>query len=727
MRPRITPAGILALLAVALVAPALLLGPVANPSLPRLPNETPTRSGPLAAPTLGASVPPRFGAAGVTAVANITVGTQPEGIAYDPASGEVFVANYASDNVSVINDTTDHVVATIRVGGGPGNGPEGVSYDPRTGDIYVPNYLTGNVSVLNGTTNALLATLSLTAWKSLDGVAYDSRSGATYAADLSGTLYPIARGGLTGPPTPLPTPLGEAYDPAQGEMFVTDLYSSNVSIVNTTANVLVRTVPVGPPVPPLPGVEPEGIAYDYGHGEMFVVNYISNNVTVLNDSRNATVANITLLQPPCFDPITPAYDARTGEVFVTCNSATYVAIINDTNDTNYALAPVGAGPYSDVWDSGHGEIFVTNDLSNNVTVLAVRSVSSAVFPVTFTETGLPGGTNWSVTFAGATRSSTGSSIGFTSPNGTFGFTVRGVPGYVATPASGTVVVNGTKVVVTILWAKPAVYPLTFRETGLLTAGLTWTVTVTGLGGVVTKNNTTYRPPPIVPAQGWIVFLQPNGSATFSVTAPAGWGVASVSGTRVTSFTTVSVKGPTTVLVHFGRLRGVTFYEPPPSTPTGGVLPPGTVWGVRLVVGGRLYAPPPPPVNTTGSSLAFTLPTGDHYGYRVAKPSIYRASPPRGSFTVPGTNSSIPIGFYLLAVTVDFVEKNLALGTKWGVNVTGPANASLNATSTSLAVALPNGTYTFTVWNFSALHPHPATGTIVVVAPHARVTVVIRYT
>ena len=56
-------------------------------------------------------------AAGVTAT--ITVGSQPEGVAYDSGMGEVFVANYGSGTVSVISDSTNGVVATIPVGSGP--------------------------------------------------------------------------------------------------------------------------------------------------------------------------------------------------------------------------------------------------------------------------------------------------------------------------------------------------------------------------------------------------------------------------------------------------------------------------------------------------------------------------------------------------------------------------------------------------------------------------------
>ncbi|MGI0073559.1 MAG: YncE family protein [Nitrosotalea sp.] len=41
-----------------------------------------------------------------TVVATIPVGTQPIGVAYDSAKGEIFVTNDGSDNVSVIRDLT---------------------------------------------------------------------------------------------------------------------------------------------------------------------------------------------------------------------------------------------------------------------------------------------------------------------------------------------------------------------------------------------------------------------------------------------------------------------------------------------------------------------------------------------------------------------------------------------------------------------------------------------
>jgi len=51
-----------------------------------------------------------------------------------------------SGTVSVINGATNTVIATIPVG----TWPVGVAYDPSNGYIYVTNFDSGTVSVING-------------------------------------------------------------------------------------------------------------------------------------------------------------------------------------------------------------------------------------------------------------------------------------------------------------------------------------------------------------------------------------------------------------------------------------------------------------------------------------------------------------------------------------------------------------------------------------------------
>jgi hypothetical protein len=64
------------------------------------------------------------------------------------------------------------------------------------------------------------------------------------------------------------------------------------------------------------------------------------------------------------------------------------------------------------------------------------------YAVTFTETGLPAGANWSVTFNNVLESSTGTEISFEVPNGSYHYKITVPSGYGVGTSSGTVTVTG---------------------------------------------------------------------------------------------------------------------------------------------------------------------------------------------------------------------------------------------------------------------------------------------
>ena len=107
-------------------------------------------------------------------------GIGPEAAAYDSARGEVFVANEDSDNVSVINDTTNVVVATVPVG----DSPRGIAYDSGTGEVFVTICESNEVNVINDTTNQVVARIPMGAGTCPWGVAYDGDQSTVFV-----TLY----------------------------------------------------------------------------------------------------------------------------------------------------------------------------------------------------------------------------------------------------------------------------------------------------------------------------------------------------------------------------------------------------------------------------------------------------------------------------------------------------------------------------------------------------------
>ncbi len=94
------------------------------------------------------------------------------------------MANGGTHTVSVINETTGTVTATIAVG----ENPAAVAVDPTLHTAYVAN-LGGTVSVINEATNAVTATIPVGA--DPDGVAVDPTSHTAYVANGGGSTVSV--------------------------------------------------------------------------------------------------------------------------------------------------------------------------------------------------------------------------------------------------------------------------------------------------------------------------------------------------------------------------------------------------------------------------------------------------------------------------------------------------------------------------------------------------------
>ncbi|HEY7080890.1 MAG TPA: YncE family protein, partial [Nitrososphaeraceae archaeon] len=80
-------------------------------------------------------------------IKTIAVGNGPVGIAFNPNNGDMYVTNFGSNTVSVIDTTTNTVVATITVG----SAPQFIAFNPNNGHMYVTNRGSNNVSVIGPT------------------------------------------------------------------------------------------------------------------------------------------------------------------------------------------------------------------------------------------------------------------------------------------------------------------------------------------------------------------------------------------------------------------------------------------------------------------------------------------------------------------------------------------------------------------------------------------------
>jgi YVTN family beta-propeller protein len=99
----------------------------------------------------------------IDATTNTVIATVPSanvelGIAVNPSGTRVYVTN-SPTNISVLDTVTNAIIATP--GPGYNYGPQGIAVTPDGTRIYVVNLQSGNVSVFDTATNAMVATVSV--------------------------------------------------------------------------------------------------------------------------------------------------------------------------------------------------------------------------------------------------------------------------------------------------------------------------------------------------------------------------------------------------------------------------------------------------------------------------------------------------------------------------------------------------------------------------------------
>ena len=171
-----------------------------------------------------------------------------------------------------------------------------------------------------------------------------------------------------------------AYDSGQNEIFVQHGSEyATISIISDKTNKVVATIT---------GALSNGyngeVVYDSGKGEIFAAlgnarKYTPSVITVISDSTNKFIANITFASPGNsaynwpYEPYGMAYDSGKGEIFVTDVSGSNVYVISDKTNSVVATVQVGRNPNPIIYDSGMNEVFVVNTGSGNISVISDKT------------------------------------------------------------------------------------------------------------------------------------------------------------------------------------------------------------------------------------------------------------------------------------------------------------------------------------------------------------------
>jgi YVTN family beta-propeller protein len=250
--------------------------------------------------------------------ATVTVGSAPYGVAVYSTANRAYVTNHGSNTVSVIDTTSNTVVATVAVGASPW----GVAVHSAANRAYVANSGSNTVSVIDTASNTVIATVAVGSRP--EGVAVNSIANRAYVTNF-GTISA----------------------------------ASTVSVIDTTTNTVVATVPVG--------FGPTGVAVHPTANRVYVTNFYSDRVSVIDTTTNTVVATV----PVGSDPTGVAVHPTANRVYVT-NSysvSSTVSVIDTTTNTVVATVPVGVGPYDVAVNSITNRAYVTNAYDSTVSII----------------------------------------------------------------------------------------------------------------------------------------------------------------------------------------------------------------------------------------------------------------------------------------------------------------------------------------------------------------------
>lgn len=339
-------------------------------------------------------------AAAVTAT--IIVGYAPNGVAYDSAKNEIFVActgpilanngnetsQAGSDSVYVISDKDNSVVTSIPFASVPYSyGAYGAAYDSGQGEVFVTNN-DGVVAVISDASNSIIANIT-TGQAYPQGVVYDSAKGEIFVANegVSGNAGVVsvindASNAIAANITVGVSPAAPVYDSGTGQIFVPN-GDGTVSVISDTSSTVIQTITLPT------GDVPACACYDPAKSEIFLAYYHpyvegqgSYSYMVLSDSTYNQIANINQTDASGVGSL--AYDPSNGEIFAANGASNFVTVISDS--TNSILGTINvpaidyiAWPQGLAYDSAKSEFFVSNYQLNTVSVISDSSgfVSSA--------------------------------------------------------------------------------------------------------------------------------------------------------------------------------------------------------------------------------------------------------------------------------------------------------------------------------------------------------------
>ncbi|MEW6605820.1 MAG: beta-propeller fold lactonase family protein [bacterium] len=276
-----------------------------------------------------------------------------------------YVANSGANTVSVIDTSTNEVIATIPVGSSPG----GVAITPDGRYAYVTNTGSNTVSVIDTQTNSVIGS-SIPVGSGPTGVAVTPDGKYAYVVNNSSqnvSVIDTQTNAVVGDPISIPVnsyPHRIAITPNGRYAYVTNDGLNNVSVIDTTTRQVIYTISVGS--------HPNGVVISPDGNYVYVANFNTSDVSVVDSITNVVRTSITVDYGLRGIAITP--DGKYVYVSHSVGESNNVSVI-DTMKNLVIGSPIPVGPTPNgVAITPDGKYtYVANSGSNNVSVIDTQT------------------------------------------------------------------------------------------------------------------------------------------------------------------------------------------------------------------------------------------------------------------------------------------------------------------------------------------------------------------
>jgi YVTN family beta-propeller protein len=293
----------------------------------------------------------------VSSSPQVNVGDDPEFVyRFDNGvTDAVYVANSASNTVSVIDPVTSNVIKTIPVG----ESPTFISSVRTSPEVYVANFGSNTVSVIDPHTKKVTDTIRVGLGPSFIGttvngdaslfdpeergdIAYVVNAGSDTVSVIDSTAKKVTDTIRVGD-EPRSIAITNDY------LYVTNFNTTIVSVINSTTNKVIKNITVGD--------GPDSIATSGDF--VYVANWFNESISVINSTTNEVIKNITVGH-------TPASIATSGNFVYVANRFNVSVIDSAKNEVNKTLIvgkdPISLATYGNL-------IYVANTGTNTVSVI----------------------------------------------------------------------------------------------------------------------------------------------------------------------------------------------------------------------------------------------------------------------------------------------------------------------------------------------------------------------